>query len=115
MVRVVGKRLDAEQPRYLVLCWMYPPDGEADNFDLDRRFREYDEKISRDLAQQQRLSTLRSRKHPADDHQNPDRSRKRQRSHATASASQNRSCPSRQVVEDLFLDVDVRSVDLNPI
>ena len=27
VVRVVGKRLDAEQPRYLVLCWMYPPEG----------------------------------------------------------------------------------------
>jgi hypothetical protein len=63
VVRVVGKRLDAERPRYLILCWMYPQEGETANSDLDRRFREYDEKISRDLAQQQRLPTLRSRKH----------------------------------------------------
>jgi hypothetical protein len=94
---------------------MCPPEGEAANSDLDLRFREYDEKISRDLAQQERLSTLRSRKHfPADD-RNPGQSRKRQRTHATASASQKHTYPSRQVVEDLFLDVDVRSMDLNPI
>ena len=97
----MGKRLYAERLQYLVLCWMHPLESEPSDSDLDHRFREYDEKISRDLAQQERPSTLRSRK--------------RQRTHSIASASQNSTYPSRQVVEDLFLDVDVRSVDLNPI
>lgn len=121
VVRVVGKRLHTKRPQYLVLCWMHPPESGASDSDLDHRFREYDEKVSRDLAQQERLSTLRSGKQlklqlkhfPAD--QNPGRSRKRQRTRAAASASQNHAYPSRQVVEDLFLDMDVRSVDLNPI
>lgn len=114
VVRVMGKRLNAERPRYLVLCWMHPPEGEAAHSDLDRRFREYDEKISRVLARQKRLSTLRSRKHyPADDHES--RPRKRPKTLVTASASQNHSYPSRQVEEDFFLDSDVHSVDLSPI
>jgi hypothetical protein len=62
VVRVMGKRLYAERPRYLVLCWMHPPEDEAAHSDLDHHFREYDERISRDLARQERLSTLRSRK-----------------------------------------------------
>jgi len=81
VVRVLGKRLHAERPQYLVLCWMYPLESEAADSDLDHRFREYDEKISRNLVQQERLSTLRSRK--------------RRRTHATASASQNSTYPSR--------------------
>ena len=100
VVRVVSKRLHAKRPQYLVLCWMHPPESEVADSDLDRRFREYDEKVSRDLAQQERLSTLRSGKQlklqlkrfPAD--QIPGRSRKRQRTHAAASASQNRAYPS---------------------
>jgi len=50
VVRVVGKRLDVEQPQYLVMWWMYPQEGQAANSDLDRRFREYDEKISQALV-----------------------------------------------------------------
>jgi hypothetical protein len=108
--------LGSVRRHYLVLCWMLPPEGEAANSNLDRHFREYGEKGSRDLARQERLSTLRSRKRfPTDDHQNPGRSRKRQKTLATTSASQNHTYPSHQVVEDLLLDVDVRSVDLNPI
>jgi hypothetical protein len=45
----MDKRLDAERPQYLVLCWMYPPEGEVANSDLDRHFREYEQKASRDL------------------------------------------------------------------
>jgi hypothetical protein len=116
VVRVMDKRLDAERPQYLVLCWIYPREGEAASSELDRHFREYDEKVSRDLVRQERLSTLRVRKRiPTEGHQNPDRARKRARMQTTASASQNRTYPSRQVAEDLFLDVDVRSVALNPI
>jgi hypothetical protein len=93
MLRVVDKRLDARRPQYLVLCWIHPPESEAANSDLGRHFRKYDEKISRDLARQERLSTLRSRKHFTDGRQSPDRSQKRQRTHATASTSQNRAYP----------------------
>jgi hypothetical protein len=106
VVRVMDKRLDAERPQYLVLCWMYPREGEAANSDVDRHFREYDEKVSRDLAREERLSTLRARKRiRKDGRQNPDRARKRARIQTTAFASQTRTYPSRQVVEDLFLDV----------
>jgi hypothetical protein len=116
VVRVVDKRLIAERPQYLVLCWMHPREGEAASSELDRHFREYDEKVSRDLVRQERLSTLRARKHiPTDGHQNPDRARKRVRIQTTASVSQNRTYISRQVVEDRYLDLDACSVDLNPI
>ena len=54
----MDKRLDTERPQYLVLYWMYPQEGEAANSGLHRHFREYDEKVSRDLALQERLSTL---------------------------------------------------------
>jgi hypothetical protein len=114
VVRVVGKRLDTEQPRYLVLCWIYPQEGEAANSDLDRRFREYDKKISRDLAQQERLTTLRSRKHSlARDNQNSHRAQKRPKTNTT-SASLNHTCPSRQVEENIFLDTDVCLVTSRP-
>jgi hypothetical protein len=52
----MGKRLDTEQAGYLVLCWLYPREGEAVNPHLERHFREYDEKISRDRVQREHLS-----------------------------------------------------------
>lgn len=119
VVRVVDKRLDAKRPQYLVLCWMYPQEGGASDSELDRHFQGYDKKVSQDLARQERLSTLRARKKhmPTDGHQNPDQSRKKARIQTAASAftSQNHTYHSRQVDEDLFLDVGVRSVDLNLI
>jgi hypothetical protein len=50
VLRVMDKRLDAGWPQYLVLCWIHPPESEIVNSDLDRHFREYDAKVSRDLA-----------------------------------------------------------------
>jgi hypothetical protein len=114
VVRVMGKQLYEERLRYLVLCWMHPPENEAAHSDLDRHFREYDEKIVRDLARQERLSTLRSQKRfPTNNYEY--RSRKRQKTLVTASASQNFAYPSRQVEEEFFLDSNVRSVDLSLI
>ena len=46
----MDKQLDAGWPQYLVLCWMYPPESEAANSDLDRHFREYDERVAREVA-----------------------------------------------------------------
>jgi hypothetical protein len=46
--RVLGKRPDTGRPGLLVLCWVYLCEGEAATATLDRHFREYDEKISRD-------------------------------------------------------------------
>lgn len=115
VVRVMGKRLGAERPGYLVLCWMYSSEGEAANSKLDRRLREYDEKISRDRLRQSRLSTLRRRKHsPTRESQGTDQTRKRAKTKATARSSQNHNYPLRQVEEDLFLDADVCSLDLEP-
>jgi hypothetical protein len=31
VMRVMDERLDLGRPQYLVLCWMYPPEGEAAN------------------------------------------------------------------------------------
>lgn len=116
LVRVMDKQLDSERPQYLVLGCMYPQEGEAVNSKFECHFREYDEKVSRDLAQQERLSTLRSWNHfPTDHRQNPDRARKRRRTGASERNLQNYTHPSRQVEENLFLDSDVRSVVLEPI
>ena len=46
----MGKRLDTGRPGYLVLCWVYPYEGEAVTAELDRRLQDYDEKISSDIA-----------------------------------------------------------------
>lgn len=115
VVRVMGKRLDAERPGYLVLCWIDSCEGEAANSKIDRHLREYDEKISRDRLRQKRLSTLRRRKHfPTRESQGTDQTCKRAKTKATARSPQNHKYPSRQVEEDLFLDADVCSLDLEP-
>lgn len=115
-MRVIEKRLGAERPGYLVLYWVYSCEGEAANSKLDRHLREYDEKISRDRLQRERLSTLRPRKHsPTRESQDSNQTYKRAKTKATARVSQNHTCPSRQVEEDLFLDADVCSLDLEPI
>lgn len=117
VVRVMGKRLGAERPGYLVLCWVYSCEGEEANSKLDRHLREYDEKISRDRLRQERLSTLRRRKHsPTRESQDSNQTCKRAKTKATARvSSQNHTYPSRQVEEDLFLDADVCSLDLEPL
>lgn len=108
VVRVMGRRLDETQLQYLVLCWMYPQEDEAAYTTLNRHCRDYDEKISRGLAQQKRLSTLRSWKHfRARDRENSSLARKRLKTNTTVSASQNHTSISCQGVENLFLDPDV--------
>lgn len=116
VVRVLGKRSVAERPRYLTLCWITPQEDEAANSDPSHHFRLYDKKISRDLAQFERRSTLRPRKHnPTGNDLNPSRCRKRPKTHVTVSTPQNLTFLSRQVEDDLFLDSDVHSVDLQLI
>lgn len=115
VVRVMGKRLDAERPGYLLLCWVYSCEVEAANSKLDRHLREYDEKISRDRLRQERLSNLRRRKHsPTRECQDSNQTYKRARP-ATARVSQNHTYPLCQVKEFLSLDADVCSLDLEPI
>ena len=53
VLRVMGKRLGAEQPGYLVLYWVNSCEGGAANPKLERRFWGYDEKISRDRLQRE--------------------------------------------------------------
>lgn len=62
VVRVMGKRTDTGRAGYLVLCWMYPYEGEAVASDSARCFRDYDQKIVRDAVRHERLSALWLRK-----------------------------------------------------
>lgn len=107
VVGVKGKRLDTKRPQYLVLCWIDPREEHVANHDLARRCREYDERVSRDVAQRERLSTLRSRKHTrTQDQLNAGQSRKKAKINGATSTSDDRTCSSRQVGEYIFLDSD---------
>lgn len=113
VVGVKGKRLDTKRSQYLVLCWMDPREEHVANPDLARRCREYDERISRDVAQRERLSTLRSRKHTrTQDPQNAGQSRKKAKTNGATSTSDDRTCSSRQVGEYVFLDSDIHSASI---
>jgi hypothetical protein len=110
VVRVMGKRLDNGRPGYLVLCWVYPYEGEAVTAELDRRLQDYDEKISSDIARQERLSTLRSQKRFwTMESQDSNQPCKKHKTNASVSTSRNHTHPCRQVQENLFLDSDVCS------
>ena len=118
MVRVVGKRLDTGHPGYLVLCWVYPDQGEIVTATLDRHFRAYDNKISGDTARRERLSCLRPRKRSrTHESQDWNQTRKKLKTHASASpsASQSQTYPSRQIAEDCFVNSNDRSVNMELI
>lgn len=115
VVRAMGKRLDTGSAGYLVLCWVYPHEGEAVASDSHRCFRDYDQKILRDAARRERLSALRPRKRSrSPESQGSSQTRKKPRSNGSVSTSQSQTYPSRQVEDHLFLDSDV-SLDLELI
>lgn len=108
ILRVMGKRRDTSRAGYLVTCWVYPNEGEVVASDRPRCFREYDEKILRDIARRERLSTLRKRKRPrTPDSQGPYQASKKARRNEGSPTSQIQEFPSRQVSEHLFVDSDV--------
>ncbi|KIW99706.1 uncharacterized protein Z518_11119 [Rhinocladiella mackenziei CBS 650.93] len=110
VLRVMGKWLDPEPHRYLVLCWIVPEEDEESNSELNRCLHEYDKKILRDFIQEECSSLSRSRKRsPPEDGQS---SNQHPKTHTMASVSKNHRYPSRQVEENLFLDADVRLADL---
>ncbi|KAL6240251.1 hypothetical protein RBB50_012856 [Rhinocladiella similis] len=51
-LKVLGKRLDAGRPQYLIQHWVYPKKGGAANLYLDRCLRKYDGLVSQDLTEQ---------------------------------------------------------------
>ncbi|KIW99658.1 uncharacterized protein Z518_11071 [Rhinocladiella mackenziei CBS 650.93] len=113
ILRVMGKWLDPEPHRYLVLCWMVPEEDEESDSELNRRLHEYDKKILRDFIQEECPPPSRSRKRlPPEDSQSSTQARKRPKTHTMASVSKNHRYPSRQVEENLFLDADVCLADL---
>lgn len=100
IVRVMGKRLDTSRAGYLVLCWVHPHEGEAMASDRHPCFREYDQKILRDTARHERLSTLRQRKRRrTPDSEGSCQAQKKARRNKRVSTSQSQIFPSRQVKE----------------